>query len=300
MAITFITHTDCLGHLGQKNYEETPKRLEVVLTALKRLDGNWVDAPLAKNEDLLRAHPQSHIDKMLQSVAPDHCVELDYDTALDTHTAKAISRAVGAVCRAVDGVCTGEFAQAFCAVRPPGHHAEPERAMGFCYFSAIAIAAFRARQVHNVERVAVIDFDVHHGNGTQACLEGKEGFYVGSIHQHPHYPNTGTEVDTPNIRNIPLPGGTSAKHWWQEYNDKIIKDIHAFKPGLILVSAGFDAHRDDPLGEFNLTEDDYSALAQQLSSLANTYANGRLVSVLEGGYNMEALANSTVAYVNAL
>ena len=172
--------------------------------------------------------------------------------------------------------------------------------MGFCYFSSVAIAALRAREHYGLTRVAVVDFDVHHGNGTQAALSGIDGTYFASLHQHPHYPNTGHSVDTPNIRNIPLPAGTSARHWRNEFEHKVITDLHEFKPEIIFVSAGLDAHKDDPLGEFLLADKDYAWLGQQLTYLANTYAKGRLISMLEGGYNLSALASSAAAYVEAL
>ncbi len=304
MKPALITHTDCLAHGGTAGYQEVPDRLRVVLDALEDMDLLRMDAPYAAREDLLRVHSDAHIARMLQRVEPGQSIDLDYDTALDTHTSNAALRAAGAVCAAVDGVVAQEkectFKQAFCAVRPPGHHAEPERAMGFCYFSSVAIAALRAQQVHGLERVAVVDFDVHHGNGTQAALANKPGTYFASLHQHPHYPNTGAEVDTANIRNIPMPAGTSAADWCKAFADKVIPDLHDFKPELILVSAGFDAHKDDPLGEFNLTERDYAWLGTELSKLANTYCDGRMISVLEGGYNLNALASSARAYIETL
>lgn len=304
MKHALITHIDCLAHTGTGGYQEVPDRLRVVLQALENMDFLRLDAPYAAREDLLRVHTNAHIDRMLQAVEPGKTIALDYDTALGNHTADAALRAAGAVCAAVDGVMNpkaeARFKQAFCAVRPPGHHAEPEKAMGFCYFSSIAIAALRAVQVYGVERVAVVDFDVHHGNGTQAALANVSGTYFASIHQHPHYPNTGTKVDTPNIRNIPMPAGTSAKDWKRAFTDKIITDLHAFKPELILVSAGFDAHQDDPLGEFNLTEKEYAWLGGELSKLATQYCGGRMISVLEGGYNLKALAKSVHAYIAAL
>lgn len=304
MKLALITHTDCLAHIGTAGYQEVPDRLRVVLQALEDMDFLRLDAPTATQEDLRRVHSSAHIARMLQTVKPGEVIDLDYDTALDSRTSKAALRAAGAVCLAVDGVMAEEtkrtFKQAFCAVRPPGHHAEPERAMGFCYFSSIAIAALRAKQVYGLERVAVVDFDVHHGNGTQAALANVPGTYFASLHQHPHYPNTGIETDTPNIRNVPMPAGTSAQEWCQAFEDKVISDLHDFKPELILVSAGFDAHKDDPLGEFNLTETEYAWLGNRLSSLAAKYCEGRMVSVLEGGYNLNALAKSARAYIEAL
>ncbi|PHS37500.1 MAG: acetoin utilization protein [Robiginitomaculum sp.] len=300
MKTALISHPDCLAHAGTAGYQEVPQRLSVVLSALADLDLLELDAPLATREDLLRVHSEAHIDRILQTVAPGQTIDLDDDTALDCFTADAALRAAGAVCSAVDGVMNKDYTKAFCAVRPPGHHAEPEQAMGFCYFSAIAIAALRAKQVYGLARIAVVDFDVHHGNGTQTALSNIPGMYFASIHQHPHYPGTGAEVDHPNIRNIPMPAGTSAEDWRTAFSDKIIQDLQAFRPEIILVSAGFDAHKDDPLGEFNLTEQDYAWLGVSLSETAEKYSNDRLVSVLEGGYNLRALAKSARTYVEAL
>jgi len=299
MKTALITHTECLAHIGTLGYQEIPDRLHVVLGALDDMDLLRLEAPYAAREDLLRVHSGDHIALMLQKIQSGEMLNLDYDTALDSFTSSAALRAAGAVCAGVDGVMGGSFKQVFCAVRPPGHHAEPERAMGFCYFSSVAIGALRALQVHKLERVAVVDFDVHHGNGTQAALANYPGAYFASLHQHPHYPNTGAEVDTANIRNIPMCAGTSAQEWRREFTDKVISDLHDFKPKLILVSAGFDAHKDDPLGEFNLTEHDYAWLAKELCAIADTYCHGRMVSVLEGGYNLKALANSVRAYIEA-
>jgi len=300
MKTALITHPDCLAHGGTAGYQEIAERLSVVLSALADLDMLRIDAPLAVLEDLLRAHSHAHIERILQTIAPGETLALDYDTALDANTANAALRATGAVCKAVDGVMNGDFIKAFCAVRPPGHHAEPEQAMGFCYFSALAIGALRAKQVFGLARVAVVDFDVHHGNGSQAVLANIPGIYFTSIHQHPHYPNTGKESGIHNIRNIPMPAGTSAKDWRTAFEDNILRDLQEFKPELVLVSAGFDAHKDDPLGEFNLCEKDYAWLGASLSDIANTHSQGRLVSVLEGGYNLDALAKSARAYVCAL
>lgn len=303
MKSALITHSECLAHGGAAGYQEVPDRLCVVLRALEDMDFLRLDAPYARREDLLRVHSDDHIARMLQTIAPGESLDLDYDTALDSHTSSAALRAAGAVCAAVDGVMAEEtgclYKTAFCAVRPPGHHAEPEQAMGFCYFSSIAIAALRAKQVYGLERVAVVDFDVHHGNGTQAALANVPGTYFASLHQHPHYPGTGREVDISNIRNIPMPAGTSAADWCKAFADKVIPDLHAFRPELILVSAGFDAHKDDPLGEFNLTEKDYAWLGSELSKLASKHCDGRLISVLEGGYNLKALAKSVRAYIGA-
>jgi acetoin utilization deacetylase AcuC-like enzyme len=307
MTTALYTHPETQGHVGLAGYQENPDRVEAIIDALDipKFDNLMrKSAPRASVDDLLRVHPPAFIEFILQDVPADgEFVTIDYDTALSPGTANAASRAAGAICQALDGVIEGDFSSAFCLTRPPGHHAEPVRAMGFCYFSNVAIAAQRARQVHGIGKIAVVDFDVHHGNGTQEALKNTEDMYFGSIHQHPHYPNTGDAIinDGPAIiRNIPLPGGTTVEDWRKEYESKILADVDDFKPELILVSAGFDAHRDDPLGEFNLLEGDYHRLGKQLMELAQIHCKGRLVASLEGGYNLKALANSVRAFVDAM
>jgi acetoin utilization deacetylase AcuC-like enzyme len=302
-----ITHPDTQGHVGLDGYQENPDRLTSIMIALEDERFNGLvreSAPHVEREDLLRVHPPAFIDFILQTIPVDgEFVQIDYDTALSPGTADAASRGAGAACHGLDGVMDGQYETAFCATRPPGHHAEPDRAMGFCFFSNVAIAALRAKHVHGLSRVAVVDFDVHHGNGTQAALENVKGMYFGSIHQHPHYPNTGVEVVEQGdgfVRNIPLPGGTSIEKWRQGFENVILAEVDEFKPELIIVSAGFDAHADDPLGEFNLRDEDYRRLGEQLTDLAKKHANGRIVAVLEGGYNLEALARSTCAFIEAL
>lgn len=307
MKTALITHPDAEAHIGYPGHPESVERIQTVLNALNRPQFSTLvreDAPLADPSDISRVHPLAFISSILdQAPNQGEFIALDSDTALSPGTAAAVSRGVGAACRAVDGVINGDYDTAFCAIRPPGHHAEPNRAMGFCFFNAIAIAALRAQQVQGLGKVAVIDFDVHHGNGTQAALADIEGIYFGSIHQHPHYPNTGNEVTRQGqgfVRNIPLPAGTPINVWRDRFENIILADVDAFEPELILVSAGFDAHRDDPLGEFNLTETDYRRIGVQLADLAKKHANSRLVAVLEGGYNLKALADSASAFVEAL
>lgn len=302
-----LAHPDTQGHVGLEGYQENPNRLTSIMTALEDEQFDKLireSAPHAEREDLLRVHPPAFIDFIMQSVpVGGDLLHIDYDTALSPGTAAAASRAAGAVCAALDGVIEGRYTNAFCASRPPGHHAEPATAMGFCFFSNIAIAAQKARHVHGIQKIAIVDFDVHHGNGTQAALWDVEDMYFGSIHQHPHYPNTGALVEEQGkgfVRNIPMPAGTSAEAWRKEYEAIILADVDEFKPDLILVSAGFDAHHDDPLGEFNLLDLDYQRLGQQLQALANSHCDGRLVAALEGGYNLDALARSTCAFIDGL
>ena len=309
MKTAYFTHTDCHAHPAVPGHPETPARLDVISEALS--DTQFaplirLDAPLADRTDVLLAHSELLVQTILdQAPTDDKPVKLDYDTVIGARTPRAALRAAGATCAATDGVIDGEYDAAFCSVRPPGHHAEFNRAMGFCFFSNIATAALQARHHHRLTRIAVIDFDVHHGNGTQDVLKDVEGMYFGSIHQHPHYPDTGTGIinvtDGPcRIRNVPMPGGTCAEDWRTEFERTILADVDKYEPDLILVSAGFDAHRDDPLGEFNLVESDYYWLGQHIAELARTHAGGRIVSALEGGYNRDVLGRSVAAYIEAL
>ncbi len=309
MKSALYSHSDCDLHAAAARHPEAPERLTAIADALSdpRFDSLIrKEAPLADRMDLQLAHTNRLIGTILDNAPAEGAyVRLDADTVMSFATPRAALRAAGAACAAVDGVMAGAFQSAFCAMRPPGHHAEPDRAMGFCFFSNIAIAALQARQHHGLDRIAVVDFDVHHGNGTQEVLRRTEGMYFASIHQHPHYPGTGTGTENITggpcrIRNIPLAGGTSAKAWRQSFAQTILEDLDQFEPELILVSAGFDAHRDDPLGAFNLVEDDYHWLGEQLSGVAKAHASSRLVSALEGGYNLEVLGTSVAAYIEAI
>ncbi len=301
MKATIITHSDCLAHGTTPGHKEVPERLSAVMEIFEQAE--IINAPLADKEDLLRAHTDKHIDNILQAVSEGETVSLDFDTNLGTHTANAALRSAGAGTFGLDQLIAGKLETPFCAVRPPGHHAEPEKAMGFCYFSNVAITALRAKYVHKIKRIAIVDFDVHHGNGTQACLENEDGLYFASIHQHPHYPNTGKVVDHDTscvIRNVPLKGGISAERWRDAFKEKIISDLHSFKPQLIIVSAGFDAYKNDPYGGFNLVAEDYAWLGTELGSLAKIYSDKRIISLLEGGYDLTNLAMAAKAYQDAL
>jgi acetoin utilization deacetylase AcuC-like enzyme len=227
---------------------------------------------------------------------------IDADTVLSPGSGEAALRAAGAVCAAVDAVMAGEATNAFCAVRPPGHHAEPERAMGFCLFNSVAIGARRAREAHGLERVAVVDFDVHHGNGTQAAFEHDPRVFYGSTHQWPLYPGTGSarERGVGNIVNAPLRPMSGSAEFRRAFNEFILPALEDFRPDFLLVSAGFDAHRRDPLAQLLLDEGDYGWVTERLLDLAARHCQGRLVSTLEGGYDLDALAASAAAHVAAL
>ncbi len=229
-------------------------------------------------------------------------VRIDADTVMSPGSGEAALRAAGAACAAVDAVLAGEAANAFCALRPPGHHAEPDRSMGFCLFNNIAIGARHALAAHGLGRVSIFDFDVHHGNGTQAAFEREPRVQYLSTHQWPLYPGTGARRETGvgNIVNRPLPAGTGSKEWRAVVAADILPAIDRFAPELIMISAGFDAHRRDPLAMLELTEDDYGWVTRELLVLAQRHAEGRVISVLEGGYDLTALANSSLAHLNAL
>ena len=307
MKTVLYSHPACAAHAVPPGNPETPQRLDAVLTALADPAMPALErrqAPRAALDDIMRAHGQRHIDLICENApAEDGFVVLDADTALSPGTPEAALRAAGAACQGVDDVIVGTAEAVFCATRPPGHHARPARAMGFCYFSTIAIAALRALQGQGLERVAVVDFDVHHGNGTQEILWDVPGALFISLHQKDNYPGTGLAGETGGkgkVLNLPMAGGISAQDWMQAFEDKALPALAAHEPQLILVSAGFDSHADDPLGGFALRSAHYHALGQQLAAMAQQYADSRLVCVLEGGYDLAALGRSTRAFVQAL
>ncbi len=301
-----ITHQACFEHVETSGHAEKRTRLSAVLDALAEdrfPDLVRLDAPRAELTDILRVHTPDYARLILEGEPTEGWHQLDADTALSPGSAEAALRVAGASIAAVDGVMTGQFRRAFCAVRPPGHHARPANAMGFCLFNGIAIAAKRAMQVHGLIRVAIIDFDVHHGNGTQEMLMDEPGMLYASIHQAPLYPGTGL-ADERGMRgrivNVPLPAGTGSAQWRQAFEERISPAIEAFSPELILISAGFDGHHDDPLAGFELAAADFSWITTTLVHLADKSANGRVVSVLEGGYDLTALGQCSVAHVQAL
>jgi acetoin utilization deacetylase AcuC-like enzyme len=251
---------------------------------------------------ILRIHSQASIDKLMALIPQRGITHLDPDTPVSPGSGEAALRAAGAVCAAVDAVFAGEADNAFCGVRPPGHHAESGYAKGFCLFNNIAIAAEHARHAHKIKRVAIIDFDVHHGNGTQHAFDKNPEVLYASTHQHPWYPGSGlaSETGVGNIFNAPLPAGSGSKEFRAAMEGKILPAMDRFKPELILVSAGFDAHKDDPLASLNLLEDDFAWITRELLVLADRHCGGKLVSALEGGYNLEALGESVGAHVREL
>jgi acetoin utilization deacetylase AcuC-like enzyme len=305
MTILF-THADCLRHNPGEGHPERPERLAAVLAALDHEDFRDLDrreAPLATREQIERVHDPDHVAFVLAAAPRAGFARLDPDTTMSPGSDHAALRAGGAVVAAVDAVMAGEARTAFCAVRPPGHHAEPERAMGFCLFNSIAVGAAHAESVWNVRKVAIVDFDVHHGNGTETMTASRPGWLYASTHQYPFYPGTGAASERGthgNIVNAPLSSGAGSVEFRLAYQQRVLPALDAFEPELLMISAGFDAHRRDPLAGVNLDEGDFAWVTEELAKLAERHAQGRIVSVLEGGYDLEALAASTAAHVRAL
>ncbi len=265
------------------------------------LDGETVAANEAAATDLERIHPAGHVRRILEASPAAGLNHLDPDTVLSPGSVRAARLAAGAALDAVRSVARGERKRAFCAVRPPGHHAEPDRAMGFCLFSNLAIAACAAQGL-GLARVAVIDFDVHHGNGTQAAFEADDSLFLGSIHQSPLYPGTGeaSETGVGNIVNAPVAPHTDPRAWRSAFEGRLMAGLDAFRPDLVLISAGFDAHRRDPLAHQSLEAEDFAWATRAVLTVARRHAKGRVVSSLEGGYDLEGLGRSAVAHVQAL
>ncbi len=299
-----FTHSACSQHEMGSWHPECPERLAAIADHLisTGIAPHLVhyDAPLASVEALQRAHSAEYIKRLQSSVPSDGYRPLDPDTSMTSHTLNAALRAVGAVVAATDRVIGGQIANAFCAVRPPGHHARRSAAMGFCFFNNIAVGARHALETHGVERVALIDFDVHHGNGTEEIFADDEQVLMASFFQHPFYPYSGTGNAAKNMVNIPLPAGTKGDVARQVVDEVWMPRLDAFAPQMIFISAGFDAHREDDLGQMGLVEADYVYITERLMELADRHAGGRIVSSLEGGYNLSALARSAGAHVKAL
>jgi acetoin utilization deacetylase AcuC-like enzyme len=306
MTTLLYTHPACLEHDPGQYHPETPARLKAVLDALSAPEFAALErreAPEASFEDLTRVHPARYVERLLAAVPQAGHVGIDADTVISPQSGAAALRAAGALTAAVDAVIAGEAGNAFCAVRPPGHHAEPNKAMGFCLFNNIAVGALRARDVHRLARVAVVDFDVHHGNGTQARFWADESLFYSSTHQWPLYPGTGSSGETGaanNIVNVPLPPMSGSQAFRLGMTRTLLPALDAFAPQMVLISAGFDAHRDDPLAQLLLDESDYVWATEQLLEIARRHAAGRVVSALEGGYDLLALGASAAAHVRVL
>ncbi|MDB5452824.1 MAG: histone deacetylase family protein [Caulobacteraceae bacterium] len=305
MDVALYTHVDMLDHRPGDGHPERPERLTAVIDALSDAGDLTLiirDAPLAEEADLARVHPKAYLDRIFAAKPGAGRLQLDPDTAMSAGSLNAARRAAGAVVAAVRDVAGGGTKRAFCAVRPPGHHAEPETSMGFCIFSNVAIAALTA-QAAGLAKVAVVDFDIHHGNGTQAAVAGREGLLFASVQQWPLWPGTGhpDAAAADNIVNAVSPAGAPREAWRAAF-ESLIPRLKTFAPDLILISAGFDAHRLDPIGGAGqaLEEEDFAWATQAIVSVARTHAKGRVVSSLEGGYHLEALGRSALAHVRAL
>jgi len=300
----FITHRDCQLHEMGSYHPECPDRLTAINDHLiaQGLDSYFVyhDAPLATLQQLHRVHSAGHLERLKRASPELGIVHLDPDTAMNRHTWQAALRSAGAGVKAVDLVMAGEVENAFCAVRPPGHHAERRAAMGFCFFNNIAVAAAHALEAHGLARVAIADFDVHHGNGTEDCFQGDQRVLMVGTFQHPFYPYSGTENQASNMLNVPLARGTNGEEFRHVVSDLWMPRLREFQPQMILISAGFDAHYEDEMGGMKLLEKDYAWVTEQLKQLAEQCAEGRIVSMLEGGYSLSALARSVAAHIRVL
>ncbi|MEO1000466.1 MAG: histone deacetylase family protein, partial [Pseudomonadota bacterium] len=302
MTTALLTHPDGHDHLTPGGHPERPARLEAAQTALAGPGFDALlrlDVPLAEDAALLRAHPQAHLDAMAGAGPAEGMAPLDPDTWVSAGSERAARRAAGAAIAAVDAVLSGQAANAFSAMRPPGHHAEPARAMGFCLYGSIAIAALHALEVHGLSRIAILDFDVHHGNGTEAILWDEPRIRFASTHQRPLYPGTGAAEDRGahgNVLNLPLRPGDGGPELRRALEREALPWLDDFAPELVLVSAGFDAHRDDPMANMTCEVADFTWATEAACDLAATHAGGRLVSTLEGGYDLSALAASTAAH----
>ncbi|MCE2915595.1 MAG: histone deacetylase family protein [Rubrivivax sp.] len=311
MSTAVYTHADCRAHDMGRGHPECPERLDAILDHLRAQGLDMAlafeDAPLALPEQIDRAHAAAYrgeITEFMRAIAADEDPGahrgVDADTSANRGTLNAAYRAAGAAVAATDAVLAGRYANAFCAVRPPGHHATHDQAMGFCFFNNVAVAARHALDVHGLERVAVIDFDVHHGNGTEDIVAGDDRILMLSFFQHPLYPYSGDVPKGPNMLNLPMAPYTRGPAVRDAIREHWLPRLEAFSPQMIFISAGFDAHRDDDLGQMGLVEADYAWITEQLLDVAERHGQGRIVSCLEGGYHLGALARSVAAHLRVL
>ena len=305
MTTILFSHPSCIAHDPGPHHPESPGRLRAVLAALDGPDFAALErreAPRAGTDQIARVHDAAYVERVIAAEPAEGHVRLDPDTAMSPGSGEAALRAAGALCAAVDAVMAGDARNAFCAVRPPGHHAEHAQAMGFCLFNNVAIGAAHARAQHGVARVAVIDFDVHHGNGTQSAFAPDADLFFASTHQFPYYPGTGaaSERGVGNIVNVPLVAGDGSAAFRAAMSGTVLPALVEFAPGFVLISAGFDAHADDPLAALNFADDDYHWATAEIAAVAAECCAGRLVATLEGGYDLGALGRSAAAHVRAL
>ncbi len=305
--ITIFTHADCLKHEMGYGHPESPARLEVIMRALQQAPWTkqiiWQEAPLATKAQLQRVHDLDYIEGIFDASPDEGYLQLDPDALMNPHTLSAALHAAGAQVAAVDAVfskSSKRTSKVFCLVRPPGHHAEPSAAMGFCFFNNVAVGVMHALSQHNCQRVAIIDFDVHHGNGTEAMFLNEPRVCFWSSFQHPFYPGTSLQGNPPNIHLCPLEAGTNGQVFRQKVDNELIPLLEAFKPECIFISAGFDAHFLDPLANLSFSADDYAYVTQEICKIASKYADGKVISTLEGGYHLQALPESVVAHLSAM
>jgi acetoin utilization deacetylase AcuC-like enzyme len=304
MPAAFVTHPDCLRHEMGAHHPERPERLsaiedQLIASGLGQHLARY-EAPLASEEELSRVHPLEYVRAIREFAPSAGTVHLDPDTAMNPFSLQAALRAAGAAVLAVDLVLQNKVRTAFCAIRPPGHHACRARSMGFCIFNNVAVAARHALAAHGLGRVAIIDFDVHHGNGTEDIFEGDEQVLMASIFQHPFYPYSGTDNPAPNMHNVPLAAGSGSKELKKAVLEEWLPPLNEFRPELVLFSAGFDAHVEDDMAMLRFTDGDYAWVTDQMKAVADRYAKGRMVSMLEGGYSLSALGRSAVQHIKVL
>jgi acetoin utilization deacetylase AcuC-like enzyme len=306
MNVLVFTHDSALQHDTGPGHPERPARYEAVKAALDSIAAPWLihmDAPIATMDQILRVHTHAYTSATFDALPKDGLVRLDPDTVVSPGSQDAVLRAAGAAVAAVDAVMEGGNRRAFSGMRPPGHHAESGRAMGFCLFDNVAIGAAHARAHHGVARIAIVDFDVHHGNGTQEIFWDDPQTFFASTHQSPLYPGTGSAEERGahgNVLNVPLSPGTGGAGFRRAFTERVLPALEAFRPELLFLSAGFDAHRDDPLANLELDEDDFAWVTAELVAVAERHSQGRVVSILEGGYDVQALERSVAAHLWAL
>jgi acetoin utilization deacetylase AcuC-like enzyme len=304
MEIAFISHPDCELHDTGTGHPESPARVRAVLDYLPTRE-IWQqltqhEAPLASREQLCRVHDKGYVDAVFAAEPSEGRVYLDPDTSMAPHSLNAALRAAGSVVKAVDLVMSDGPNHAFCCVRPCGHHAEVARPMGFCLFNNVAVGARYAQDQYALKRIAILDFDVHHGNGTEDIFRDDPSVFFSSTFQHPFYPGSGADTHSDHIVNVPLPAGTRGDRFRAAFEEQILPALNSFKPELLFISAGFDAHDDDPLAQLCLHEEDFAWATGKISEVADEFAQGRVVSVLEGGYSLPALARSVEAHLQAM
>ena len=304
MAVALITHPDCARHDVGALHPESPARLWAIHDQLiaSRLDGvlHHYESPPATRAQLERVHDPEYVESIFHAAPQDGIVALDSDTLMSPGTLTAALHAAGAAVQGVDLVMRGEVRAAFCSVRPPGHHAERKRAMGGCLFNNVAIGAAHALVAHGLERVAILDFDVHHGNGTEDIFGSDARVLFCSTFEHPLYPYSGTSPTAAHVVNVPLASGSGSAEFRHAVDTRWLPALAAFEPQLVMISAGFDAHRNDDLAQLNLDERDYFWVTDEIRKMADRHAHGRIVSTLEGGYDLHALGRSVVAHIQAL